>query len=725
MYLALYRKYRPRTFDDVISQPEIVTTLKNQIAEGQNAHAYLFTGSRGTGKTTCAKILAMALNCKHPAGGNPCLECESCREIANDETTDIVELDAASNSGVSDVHELQDQLAYTPVSCKYRVYILDEVHMLSTAAFNALLKTIEEPPAHVIFILATTELHKVPATILSRCQRFEFRRIEIADSSARLLSIAQQEGVSLTQEAADMISRLSDGGMRDALSLLDRCIAVSRDVTEDTVRSCAGVADNHHLYQLAEMTAARNIPGCIQLLSQLYKGGKDIARVMDELGGVFRDLMINKSAPAEKSLLSAMPHDYPEIERLAGLFSLEDILRCLTLIQECTDGIAKSRSRKTLAEMCFVKLCTGAPTAAQTAQLAQAAQIGQAGQVGQVGQVGTVRQSGTAPQTAQNYRQFESKPMGSEFTPIPDEKLDPRRAATVNKLREIFAQNESAPAEPAKPAAQAVEAPKPAEAPKPVQHAQPSPADELPFDIDGAVKAPQAAKPAEVLKPTAPAPTAPIAPAEPFEAPMPELNSAPAAMDFDFAPPPEEPPMEFIPQREFATVPEPAAPAPRPVPAAETSAVPKAHSETSAAKPVKQKPEPKPEPESKQEPKPAEKAETTASAGYTKLDSITQPEWEQIIEKVSSPLYAAMLDGSTALVNSDGVLEIHTGNLMLQGMISDGYQDLERELGGAFGKKVRALVVGEELENTAEDKDLPVKELLDKARRLNIEVDIK
>ena len=725
MYLALYRKYRPRTFDDVISQPEIVTTLKNQIAEGQNAHAYLFTGSRGTGKTTCAKILAMALNCKHPAGGNPCLECESCREIANDETTDIVELDAASNSGVSDVHELQDQLAYTPVSCKYRVYILDEVHMLSTAAFNALLKTIEEPPAHVIFILATTELHKVPATILSRCQRFEFRRIEIADSSARLLSIAQQEGVSLTQEAADMISRLSDGGMRDALSLLDRCIAVSRDVTEDTVRSCAGVADNHHLYQLAEMTAARNIPGCIQLLSQLYKGGKDIARVMDELGGVFRDLMINKSAPAEKSLLSAMPHDYPEIERLAGLFTLEDILRCLTLIQECTDGIAKSRSRKTLAEMCFVKLCTGAPTAAQTAQLAQAAQIGQAGQVGQVGQVGTVGQSGTAPQTAQNYRQFESKPMGSEFTPIPDEKLDPRRAATVNKLREIFAQNESAPAEPAKPAAQAFEASKPAEAPKPVQQAQPSPADELPFDIDGAVKTPQAAKPAEVLKPTAPAPTAPIAPAEPFEAPMPELNSAPAAMDFDFVPPPEEPPMEFIPQREFATAPEPAAPAPRPVPAAETSAVPKAHSETSAAKPVKQKPEPKPEPESKQEPKPAEKSENTASAGYTKLDSITQPEWEQIIEKVSSPLYAAMLDGSTALVNSDGVLEIHTGNLMLQGMISDGYQDLERELGGSFGKKVRALVVGEELENTAEDKDLPVKELLDKARRLNIEVDIK
>ena len=279
-------------------------------------------------------------------------------------------------------------------------------------------------------------------------------------------------------------------------------------------------------------------------------------------------------------------------------------------------------------------------------------------------------------------------------------------------------------------AAKPTETPKPAPKSNPVKSPEPVPGNEIPFDISeppAAVKTPEPAsrKPAEVLKPTAPAPAAPIAPAEPFEAPMPELNSAPAAMDFDFAPPPEEPPMEFIPQREFATVPEPAAPAPRPVPAAETPAVPKAHSETSAAKPVKQKPEPKPEPESKQESKPAEKTATTASAGYTKLDCITQPEWEQIIEKVSSPLYAAMLDGSTALVNSDGVLEIHTGNLMLQGMISDGYQDLERELGGAFGKKVRALVVGEELENTAEDKDLPVKELLDKARRLNIEVDIK
>ena len=427
MYLALYRKYRPRTFDDVISQPQIVTTLKNQIATGQNTHAYLFTGSRGTGKTTCAKILAMALNCKHPVNGNPCLECESCREIADGSATDIVEMDAASNNKVEDVHLLQDQLAYTPVSCKYRVYIVDEVHMLSTAAFNALLKTIEEPPAHVIFILATTELHKVPATIVSRCQRFEFRRIDIADSSARLLSVAANEGVSLTQGAADMISRISDGGMRDALSLLDRCISVSRDVTEDTVRDCAGVADNQRMYQLSEFVAARDIPGCIRLLEELYKGGKDIARVMDELGSVFRDLMLCRSAPGEYGLLSVMPSDYAEIERLAGMFSLGDILRCLTLIQECSDNMAKTRQRRTVAEMCFVKLCTGAQTAAQSAAQGSAA-------------------IAPAPQPAPRP---EFKPMGSEFAPRSDEKLSPSQAAAVKKLQKIFepaAQEQPAPA---------------------------------------------------------------------------------------------------------------------------------------------------------------------------------------------------------------------------------------------------------------------------------------
>lgn len=359
MYLALYRKYRPRTFDDVISQEHITTTLKNQIANNTAAHAYLFTGSRGTGKTTCAKILAMAVNCLNPRNGNPCLECERCREIMSGETTDIVEMDAASNNGVDDVRQLRDEVAYTPVSCKYRVYIIDEVHMLSAAAFNALLKTLEEPPPHVKFILATTELHKVPATISSRCQRFEFRRVDIAQSTERLLDVAAKENVSLDKDAAELISRLSDGGMRDALSLLDRCISADEHITLQIVRDCAGVADNKHLFAFSEMVAKNDVAGCIRLLSELHKNSKDIAIVMDELSSHYRDLMLYKTAPGDTDLLSALPEDHPKLAENAELYDLANILRCLTLLQQCADNIGKTKQRKTLAEMCLVKMCTG------------------------------------------------------------------------------------------------------------------------------------------------------------------------------------------------------------------------------------------------------------------------------------------------------------------------------------------------------------------------------
>lgn len=368
MYLALYRKYRPRTFDDVISQEHITTTLKNQIINGSAAHAYLFTGSRGTGKTTCAKILAMAVNCLNPKDGSPCLECERCREILSGATTDIVEMDAASNNGVDDVRQLRDEVAYTPVSCKYRVYIIDEVHMLSIAAFNALLKTLEEPPPHVKFILATTELHKVPATISSRCQRFEFRRVNIADSAERLLEVAGKEGVSLERDAAELISRLSDGGMRDALSILDRCISADKHITSEVVRSCAGVADRKHLFAFSEMIARKDTAGCIRLLGELHKGSKDIALIVDELSGQFRDLMLYKTAPDDKDLLTALPDEYESLAAIADMYSLGDILRCLTLLQRCADGIGKVKQRKTLAEMCFVRMCTGesAAVSAQT-----------------------------------------------------------------------------------------------------------------------------------------------------------------------------------------------------------------------------------------------------------------------------------------------------------------------------------------------------------------------
>ena len=349
MYLALYRKYRPRTFDDVISQEHITTTLKNQIINGSAGHAYLFTGSRGTGKTTCAKILAMAVNCLEPKDGSPCLECERCREIMDGTTTDIVEMDAASNNGVDDVRQLRDEVAYTPVSCKYRVYIIDEVHMLSAAAFNALLKTLEEPPPHVKFILATT------------------------DSAERLLVVAEKEGVSLDRDAAEFISRLSDGGMRDALSILDRCISADTHITSETVRECAGVADRKHLFAFSEMIAQKDIAGCIRLLGELHKGSKDIALIVDELSGQFRDLMLYKTVPDDKELLTALPDEYGELARIAEMYSIADVLRCLTLLQQCADGIGKVKQRKTLAEMCFVRMCMGTDIRAENAAVARTA----------------------------------------------------------------------------------------------------------------------------------------------------------------------------------------------------------------------------------------------------------------------------------------------------------------------------------------------------------------
>ena len=370
MYLALYRKYRPRTFDDVISQEHITTTLKNQIINGSAGHAYLFTGSRGTGKTTCAKILSMAVNCDNPENGSPCMKCDRCREILEGTTPDVVEMDAASNRGVEDVRRLREEVAYTPVSCKYRVYIIDEVHMLTTEAFNALLKTLEEPPPHVKFILATTELHKVPATISSRCQRFEFRRIDINDSAKRLMEVARKEGFSLDEEAAVLISRLSDGGMRDALSVLDRCASCDDHITTAVVRDCAGIADNHHLYEFSEMIAGRNTAGCIRLLGELHNQSKDIALIINNLTEHYRDLMIFKSAPQESDLLYALPDEIGRVSAIANMYSMGEVMDCLSLLSECAENIGRTKQRKTLAEMCLVKMCARGGKAPQFSESA-------------------------------------------------------------------------------------------------------------------------------------------------------------------------------------------------------------------------------------------------------------------------------------------------------------------------------------------------------------------
>lgn len=358
MYKALYRKYRPSTFDDVVSQPHITTTLRNQIVSGKTAHAYLFTGSRGTGKTTCARILAKALNCLHPVDGNPCLECEICRDAEENALSDIIEIDAASNNGVDDVRDLRDGAVYTAERCKYRIYIIDEVHMLTKEAFNALLKIMEEPPPHVKFILATTEIHKVLPTILSRCQRYDFRRILPKDITERLLYVAEQEKISLDPEAAELIAKTADGGMRDALSLLDQCIAFSDNVTLDIVSGAAGIAGREPVFDILEAAADCDAAKAIGVVDKLYGMSKDMQKLCDELIAQFRNVMVAKAVPENLDLLVCMPSELEKIKALAGRLSIDEIMRKLEILQSCNERIARVSSKRVEMEMCLIKLCT-------------------------------------------------------------------------------------------------------------------------------------------------------------------------------------------------------------------------------------------------------------------------------------------------------------------------------------------------------------------------------
>ncbi len=312
MYRALYRKWRPQRFEDVVAQRGIVTALRNQIATGRVGHAYLFTGVRGTGKTSCAKIFAKAVNCLHPHDGDPCGECEICRGIDNGSILDVVEMDAASNNGVDDIRDLRDETAYTPSACRYKVYIIDEVHMLSTAAFNALLKTLEEPPAHVIFILATTEIQKVPATILSRCQRYDFTRIGPEAIAKRVEYIAGEEGLELTEDGAELISRLADGAMRDALSILDTCAGVTAKIDADVVRRMAGVTDRSYLFHISDALEAQDGAAALAQLAQLRQQSVDVKRLTEELIAHYRALML-AALPGGQALLSGVS---PEEEQL-------------------------------------------------------------------------------------------------------------------------------------------------------------------------------------------------------------------------------------------------------------------------------------------------------------------------------------------------------------------------------------------------------------------------
>ena len=357
LYQALYRKWRPQTFADVIGQQHITDTLRAQLQSGRLSHAYLFTGTRGTGKTTCAKILARAVNCEHPVNGDPCNECVACRGILDGSVLDVTEIDAASNNGVDNIRDLRDETRYTPAQVKKRVFIIDEVHMLSIGAFNALLKTLEEPPEHVLFILATTELHKVPATILSRCQRFDFRRIGAEDIARRLLDVAAGEGIQLTEGAARLIARLADGAMRDALSMLDRAAAAGA-VDEQTVTTALGVLGQDDGVRLAEALKAGDLAAAVGLLDEYYNAGRDLASVYDQMLGLIRDALLVKTSKTDVSGLISPAYSVKTLQKLCDGLASSTLIAWSRVIGDALDRMRSAANRRVEAELCAVRLCS-------------------------------------------------------------------------------------------------------------------------------------------------------------------------------------------------------------------------------------------------------------------------------------------------------------------------------------------------------------------------------
>ena len=356
MYQALYRKWRPKTFDEVIGQPHITETLKNQIITGRLSHAYLFIGTRGTGKTTCAKILAKALNCEHPENGNPCCKCPACLGIDDGSVLDVVEIDAASNNGVDNVRQLRDEAVFSPVSVKKRVYIIDEVHMLSTAAFNALLKILEEPPEHLCFILATTELNKVPATILSRCQRHSFKRLDARLIAAHLEHVAQCEGLELEKSAAELIAGLAEGGMRDALSLLDQCSGQAH-ISVDTVYSCMGLTGNRRTAKLLDMTIKRDTDSALALFNELWSDGKDPVTLLGELNTLQRDCLMMSVAPHSGAGLISGGYTQDVLNVFVKKLTSAELISRIDTVAEYIAKAKDSKSTKLTAELCLISLC--------------------------------------------------------------------------------------------------------------------------------------------------------------------------------------------------------------------------------------------------------------------------------------------------------------------------------------------------------------------------------
>lgn len=513
MYQALYRKYRPKTFDDVVGQEHITETLKKQVETGRLSHAYLFIGTRGTGKTTCAKILAKAVNCEHPVNGNPCNQCAACRGIDDGSVLDVVELDAASNNGVDNVRALRDEAVFSPASVRKRVYIVDEVHMLSNSAFNALLKILEEPPEHLMFILATTELHKVPATILSRCQRHSFKRIPVDTITARLNFVAQQEHLDLQPDAAALLARMADGGMRDALTLLDQCCG-NECISTDAVISAIGLAGNLRTAQLLRSIAAGDTAGALEQFRDLWQDGKDPSALLDELSMLQRDLLMQAVAPRGGRELLSGAYDPVTLEELSGAFSSAQLLANLQSIQQTLGAMASQPNPRIAAELCLIwlcrpELCDDVPTLC--------ARMDKLEQTVYSGAIPAPRASAPAPKAKP-----EPKPVHDDVPPW--EPPAPPVSAPKAKPEPKPVFDDVPPWEPPAPA---VSAPKAKPEPKPVHDDVPP--WEPPAPPVSAPKAKPEPKPVhDDVPPWEPPETVPAPIPEPEPEPIPEPVSAPA-----------------------------------------------------------------------------------------------------------------------------------------------------------------------------------------------------
>ena len=450
MYQVLYRKWRPQTFDDVAGQSHITDTLKNELTTGRVNHAYLFTGSRGTGKTTCAKILAKAVNCIDLKNGSPCGECEICKGIDDGSVLDIVEMDAASNRKIDDIRRIIDEVQFKPAKCKYRVYIVDEVHMLTTEAFNALLKTLEEPPEHVIFILATTEVHKLPQTILSRCQRFDFHRIPPRDIANRLLFVAQQEDVRLSDSAALMLASIADGALRDALSLLDRCIAISSDIDEETVRSAAGLARKTYLFELATCVINKNTAKSLEIVDRLYGESKDMARLCDELLGHFRALMLIKSVRNPRDILIMSDDEFEEAQTQSDYLSLADIVYYMDVLSRAFQRMGKGTGDRTEFEMAMVKLSSAELDGTSEALVARVSALEKAIASGVQPKLAVTIAEDNKPVSTQNSKISESVSV-TEVEVIEESVTEeaPRFVAKTNPAPQVTAPVQQKPTSPA------------------------------------------------------------------------------------------------------------------------------------------------------------------------------------------------------------------------------------------------------------------------------------